>query len=97
LRLAIDYSSRDSILEAVNHLPRPISRVDLSTRLGPEVDLVIRTSGEQRLSDFLLWESAYAEFYVTGTPWPSFNGMDLALAVEAFRSRERRFGALGAA
>jgi undecaprenyl diphosphate synthase len=56
------------------------------------VDLVIRTSGEQRLSDFLLWESAYAELIFTERFWPDFAGEDLARAVEAFRARDRRFG-----
>ncbi len=59
-----------------------------------DVDLLIRTSGEQRLSDFLLWESAYAELYFTGRLWPDFGADDLAAALENFRQRERRFGGL---
>jgi undecaprenyl diphosphate synthase len=59
-----------------------------------DVDLVIRTSGEQRLSDFLLWESAYAELHFTECLWPDFGSDDLAAALAAFRSRERRFGGL---
>jgi undecaprenyl diphosphate synthase len=57
-----------------------------------DVDLLIRTGGEQRLSDFLLWESAYAELYFTDVPWPEFSTSDLALAVEAFAARDRRYG-----
>jgi undecaprenyl diphosphate synthase len=58
------------------------------------VDLLIRTGGEQRLSDFLLWEIAYAELYFTPTMWPDFTAADLGEALQAFRHRERRFGAL---
>jgi len=93
LRLAIDYSSRDMILEAARSI-RPLTRESLSKRLGPDVDLVIRTSGEQRLSDFLLWEAAYAEFYFTKTLWPDFNEQDLHAAVAEFNRRDRRFGAV---
>jgi len=98
LRLAIDYSSRDAILAAINadrHLP--ITRGTLSERLGPDVDFVIRTSGEQRLSDFLLWECAYAEMYFTSRHWPEFEASELKRALESFHSRDRRYGALGAA
>jgi undecaprenyl diphosphate synthase len=62
-----------------------------------DVDLLIRTGGEQRLSDFLLWECAYAELYFTRRMWPEFSTADLAEAVEEFRARERRFGAVPAA
>jgi undecaprenyl diphosphate synthase len=58
------------------------------------VDLLIRTGGEQRLSDFLLWECAYAELVFRPTLWPDFTGADLALAVAEFKGRERRFGAV---
>ena len=58
----------------------------------PDVDLLIRTGGEQRLSDFLLWECAYAELWFTQTMWPDFDGVQLARAVEEFRTRDRRFG-----
>ena len=58
------------------------------------MDLLIRTGGEQRLSDFLLWESAYAELFFTPRMWPDFGAADLAAAVAEFRGRERRFGAL---
>jgi len=98
LRLAIDYSSRDAILTAINAKPEgPITRAALSERLGPDVDFVIRTSGEQRLSDFLLWECAYAEMYFTERHWPEFEAADLAQALDHFHSRDRRYGALGAA
>jgi undecaprenyl diphosphate synthase len=79
LRLAVDYSARAAIRAGT---------------LIPDVDLVIRTGGEQRLSDFLLWESAYAELWFTDRMWPDFNAADLARAVADFQSRERRFGAL---
>ena len=63
-------------------------------QLLPDVDLLIRTGGEQRLSDFLLWECAYAELYFTETMWPDFEARDLADALRAFRARQRRFGGL---
>lgn len=92
LRLAVDYSGRDAILEAVR-TGAVASREDMAARLGPDVDLVIRTSGEQRVSDFLIWESAYAEFHFSPRFWPDFGAADLALALEDFRMRNRRFGA----
>jgi undecaprenyl diphosphate synthase len=61
---------------------------------APDVDLLIRTGGEQRLSDFLLWESAYAELYFTETAWPDFDGGALSAAVVEFGRRQRRFGGL---
>jgi undecaprenyl diphosphate synthase len=84
LRVALDYSSRKDILRAFAQGVTP----------GPDVDLLIRTSGEQRLSDFLLWECAYAELYFTNRLWPDFGPEDLAAAVKEFHRRERRFGAL---
>jgi len=95
LRLAVDYSGRDSILAAAREL-REFSRDALDRALGPPVDLLIRTGGERRLSDFLLWESAYAELVFTRTMWPDFAASDLAAAVRDFRSRQRRFGAVPA-
>jgi undecaprenyl diphosphate synthase len=99
LRLAIDYSSRDAIVQAAAHGPE--SREELARRLGaashgpvPDVDLLIRTGGEQRLSDFLLWESAYAELYFTETAWPDFDAGALSSAVAEFGRRQRRFGGL---
>ena len=79
LRLAVDYSARAAIRTGA---------------LIPDVDLVVRTGGEQRLSDFLLWESAYAELWFTDRMWPDFSVADLARAVADFQTRERRFGAL---
>ncbi len=93
LRLAIDYSSRQAILDAARAL-KPGE--DLTTRLGPDVDLLIRTSGEQRLSDFLLWECAYAEMVFTRRMWPEFSVEDLGSAVAEFHGRDRRFGAVTA-
>ena len=72
---------------------RSIAR-HLYTNGLPELDLVIRTSGEMRLSNFLLWQVAYAEIYVTETLWPDFRGTQLLEAIEAFQKRERRFGGL---
>jgi undecaprenyl diphosphate synthase len=103
LRLAIDYSAREAIWLAAERLIQhgSGSRDDLSAavRSGygepadvPDVDLLIRTGGEKRLSDFLLWESAYAELWFTETAWPDFTGDELAVAVNEFSRRERRFG-----
>ena len=97
VRLAVDYSSRDALLEAARRCGE-MTRERLAAELpAPDVDLLIRTGGEQRLSDFLLWESAYAEFWFTPRMWPEFSKDDLAEAVAAFQSRQRRFGALPAA
>jgi undecaprenyl diphosphate synthase len=93
LRLAVDYSARDSILAAARGLA-DLSRDAIDSHLGPPVDLLIRTGGERRLSDFLLWESAYAELLFTRTMWPDFGPADLAAAVRDFRGRQRRFGAV---
>ena len=103
LRLAVDYSARAAILAAAGTLGpdepcdesgflRRVNRACHSDPATPPVDLVIRTSGEQRLSDFLLFEAAYAELLFTETLWPDFDGGDLRRAVEAFRRRERRYG-----
>jgi len=93
LRLALDYSSRSMILEAARKSPE-LSEDALSKHLGPDVDLLLRTSGEQRLSDFLLWECAYAELVFTDRNWPELTVGDLREAVAEFHRRERRFGAL---
>jgi undecaprenyl diphosphate synthase len=105
LRIAVDYSSRDAITRAAAQAtadPGTNSRpsADLIRRLltqalngqGGEVDLLIRTGGEKRLSDFLLWESAYAELWFTDRMWPDFAATDLDRAVGEFRRRVRRFG-----
>ena len=101
VRMAIDYSARDAILSAAVRIagtgePTRASFACLVTG-EPElrdVDLVIRTSGEQRLSDFLLWESAYAELHFTDRLWPDFTADDLAEALSCFHRRERRFGGI---
>ena len=97
LRIAIDYSARGAILRAAG---TAAEKTEFERRLAeagggpPDVDLLVRTGGEQRLSDFLLWESAYAELYFTPRMWPDFGPADLSEAVWAFRARERRFGGL---
>lgn len=91
LRLAIDYSARHAIAEAASRA-QGASEEEWAKYLGPDVDLLIRTSGEQRLSDFLLWESAYAEIVFTPRMWPEFGASDLAEAVAEFHRRDRRFG-----
>ena len=95
LRLAVDYSSRDAIIAAALNLKKHATREDFLRALGgTDVDLLIRTGGEQRLSDFLLWECAYAELVFTPVMWPDFQAADLAAAISEFHSRERRFGSL---
>ena len=92
LRIAVDYSARDAILAAAVSARDIVSRETVSLGLAPDVDLLIRTGGEQRLSDFLLWECAYAELIFTPRMWPDFDAVDLRRAVEEFQRRERRFG-----
>ncbi|HEX4963324.1 MAG TPA: di-trans,poly-cis-decaprenylcistransferase [Thermoanaerobaculia bacterium] len=105
LRIAVDYSARDAILRAAERCrnQRGLSREAFSRLLAdpphdglpvPDVDLLVRTGGEKRLSDFLLWECAYAELVFSDRMWPDFTGADLADAVRDFRRRERRFGAV---
>jgi undecaprenyl diphosphate synthase len=97
LRIALDYSSREAIARAAASLGPGASLEDLDRRIaGPDVgpvDLLIRTGGEQRLSDFLLWESAYAELRFTDRMWPDFGAADLGEAITDFRGRVRTFGA----
>lgn len=107
-QVAINYGGRDEILRAAKALARDvkenkteIDHIDedtfkqyLDTRDIPDPDLLIRTSGEQRLSNFLLWESAYTEFYYTDVLWPDFNKKDLIKAVEYYSSRNRKFGGI---
>ncbi len=104
--LALSYGAREDIIAAIKRIALDvkegkylISAIDekvvndaLSTRNIPYPDLVIRTSGEQRISNFLLWEIAYAELYFTPIYWPDFNEQDFDIAIEAYGRRERRFG-----
>jgi len=104
LILALSYSSRAEIVDAVREIvratpaPETIDEKTLAqhlyTRDYPDPDLLIRTSGELRLSNFLLWQLSYAEFYITETLWPDFRKADLIAAVEAYGRRHRRFGGL---
>jgi undecaprenyl diphosphate synthase len=101
LRIAVDYSARDAILNAAaqaagsdNLTRETFARLITGEPALRDVDLVIRTSGEKRLSDFLLWESAYAELHFTERMWPDFEAEDLAEALASFHQRERRFGGL---
>lgn len=104
LRLAVDYSSRDAMVEVARRAadrPTELSRDEYARLMGqvlhtheavPDVDLLIRTGGEQRLSDFLLWECAYAELYFTTQMWPDFGPADLRRAVDEYGARDRRYG-----
>jgi undecaprenyl diphosphate synthase len=103
LRIALDYSARHAIARAAcllgpaaagDTFGRTITQSGPDDDSAPEVDLLIRTGGEQRLSDFLLWESAYAELWFTNRMWPEFSADDLTAAINDFRRRERRFGGL---
>jgi undecaprenyl diphosphate synthase len=108
LRVAIDYSARDAMLAAAGSVDAGIpptreafERAMFESIHAPsgtrDVDLLIRTGGEQRLSDFLLWESAYAELFFTDVLWPDFTEADLAAAVQAFAARDRRYGGIRSA
>jgi undecaprenyl diphosphate synthase len=108
LRLAVDYSARDALVAAAEDLrgsDEPVTRSTLTEALGRvmhadgpalDVDLLIRTSGEERISDFLLWECAYAEFVFSPKLWPDFDGEELARCISVFQGRERRFGGVTA-
>jgi undecaprenyl diphosphate synthase len=110
LTIAINYGSRDEIVRAVRKVagevqngtldPNEINEETISGHLDtadiPDPDLLIRTSGEQRLSNYLLWQLAYSEFYFTDVPWPDFHKKELELAVEAYNKRDRRFGGVDA-
>ena len=95
VRIAIDYSSRQAIAAAAASGEDPADSLGrLFAREPGDVDLLIRSGGEKRLSDFLLWESAYAELWFSDKMWPDFEAADLAAALTDFRRRDRRFGGL---
>jgi undecaprenyl diphosphate synthase len=108
--IALSYGSREEILLATKRIAEKCSKGDLSpdditeelfasnlyTSNLPPLDLIIRTSGEKRLSNFLMWQAAYAEFYFTNIPWPDFNENEFQKAIDTFNKRERRFGLTGA-
>ena len=109
LTLALNYSSRSELVDAfrsmvstaaqnggIEHLniDEDVVSRHLYTRHLPDPDLVVRTSGEMRLSNFLLWQLAYAEIYVTSTLWPDFRGVDLLEGIAEYQKRERRYGGL---
>ena len=106
LQIAFNYGSRDEIVHAVKCIAQKVknSEIDIDdinedlisdslyTKNIPDPDLLIRTGGEMRISNYLLWQIAYSEFFVTKTLWPDFDKSALADAVEEFHSRQRRFG-----
>jgi len=108
LTIAINYGSRDEMIRAVKHMIADHDAGNLSaddidadtfssyldTKELPDPDLLIRTSGEQRLSNYLLWQLAYAEFYFTDVPWPDFSKEELEKAIEQYNSRDRRYGGI---
>ncbi len=105
LTVALSYGSREEMVRAVKKLvaeakPEDITEEKISAALDtadlPEPDLLIRTGGEQRLSNFLLWQSAYTEFYFTDTLWPDFDAAELSKALNDYAKRERRYGTTGA-
>ena len=105
LTLALSYGSREEIVDTVKTIiekglePREIDEETISRHLYtsdiPDPDLLIRTSGEMRISNFLLWQLAYTEIYVTKTLWPNFRKRHLIKAIQNYQSRERRFGLTG--
>ena len=98
INIAINYGGRQEIISAVNRLiaqgKTSITEQDISENVytAPDCDLIIRPSGEERLSNFLLWQSAYSEFWSSDVLWPDFTEQDLHLALAAFEKRNRRFG-----
>ena len=106
--IALNYGSRDEIVRAVRKVaqdcvdgkvnPKDIDEKLYSSYLDtwdiPDPDLLIRTSGEQRLSNYLLWQLAYSEFYFTDVPWPDFTKEELIRAIEQYNNRDRRFGGI---
>jgi undecaprenyl diphosphate synthase len=109
LCLALSYGGREALTDAVRAIARGVAKGEVSpdaidesvvqrhlcTHMLPQADLLIRTSGELRISNFLLWESAYAELYFTETLWPDFSRGELYAAIETYQRRERRFGRTG--
>ena len=107
-QIAINYGGRDEIRRAIGRLAKKVSDGEISaeeiteeiiskeldTADIPDPDLLIRTCGEQRISNVLLWQLAYTEFYFTPVPWPDFNREELEKAIDAYNGRERRFGGL---
>lgn len=105
-QIALNYGSRDEITRAVRKIAGKIEageltageitenliETELDTAGIPDPDLMIRTSGEQRISNYLLWQLAYSEFYFTPVPWPDFNKSELEKAIEAYQKRDRRYG-----
>ena len=108
LQIAINYGSRDEMIRGMRQMAQdyaagtltleeisePVFSNYLDTAGIPDPDLLIRTSGEQRLSNYLLWQLAYSEFYFTDVPWPDFHKEELVQAIEAYNKRDRRFGGL---
>lgn len=108
LTIAINYGSRDEMLRAMRSVCADVKEEKLAlgelteelfgsyldTRELPDPDLLIRTSGEQRLSNYLLWQLAYSEFYFTGVPWPDFDEKELRKAIDAYENRDRRYGGI---
>jgi len=108
IAIALNYGAQDEMVRAAQHLAERVARGEicadeigvetigaaLDTADLPPLDLLIRTSGEQRLSNFMLWQAAYAELYFTDMLWPDFDAAELARALDAFRLRDRRFGGL---
>ena len=100
LSIAINYGGKDELVHAVNNLiavgKKEVTAKDIESQLYtdgiPDPDLIVRTAGEMRLSNFLMWQSAYSEFYFTDTLWPDMTSKDIDLAVEEFYSRQRRYG-----
>ncbi|MBN2300197.1 MAG: di-trans,poly-cis-decaprenylcistransferase [Acholeplasmataceae bacterium] len=96
LTVAADYGAYDEIITAVNKIDKPITKelIEENLMVKEPVDLLIRTSGEQRLSNFLLWQVSYAEFYFAKVHWPAFNEKELRKAIHSYQKRNRRFGGL---
>ena len=106
--IALNYGSRDEMVRAMRHMADDLSSGNLSkdeiteevfngyldTKELPDPDLMIRTSGEERLSNFMLWQLAYTEFYFTDVLWPDFNKKELIKAIEYYNGRDRRFGGI---